>query len=655
MVRLTPSAIALVIFALPATAADPMLPQAGPASRLANALLANDIEAARGLIDGPPPDAAPADWVAVAAQATRILDWPTAVCDSFREEVGEKVSMASSRGTIAGTVAGVSGNEVRLRIPIGKGFVEESVNVFALTPAERDRRLKGYTAAEREIVAALGAARANKSEEAAEILRKVSGAPLAVHLLAALQSAHSDTLEREAERALRQLLDRAGFGSERAPSDQLLDAIRGKEFGATVAPMIREQAAGFTNRFSQTQAANSWAKICAALAAANMRSRSLDDAEVAEAIAALKIKNPGDGDLKVGHVIRDGKVELNLSGNAKLKDLSPLEKLPICDLDLTGTGVRSLVPLKSMPLERLVLDGTPLASLRGIEGCPLRTISLTNTAIADLRPLKGAPLDSVNLYRSKIKSLSGLEGAPLSDLNITETSIADLQPLAGAPLTNLNATSCVSLVDIRPIANAPLQSLYLFGSSVSDFRPIAQMPLKTLHCMRLADLSVLATAPLEWLLIYYSPVTDLRPLAGKQITTLNIDYCPDLSDLSPLAGIPLATLDLTACPKVDNLAPLRGSSLTTLVLDGTSVDDDDMAVIRDGLPNLVTLFLNGCKKVNDLQFLLSLKSLSAVSLPPGINAIPVLEKHPAIAAIYENGLAIPVKEYIASHGGKKGE
>ncbi|HPA19850.1 MAG TPA: hypothetical protein PLU30_19020 [Verrucomicrobiae bacterium] len=636
-------------------AAEPVRMGQDPLDRLAKALLDNDTDAAQKLANDPRPDGAPLDWKAIAAQALRILKWPTVVGDSFREDVGKTVMIVSPRGTFAATVAGVTGNEVRLRVSAGKGFVEETLNVATLTEVERARRLKGYTETEKVIVEALDALRAGLVDEATETLRNVADAPLAAHLLASLQSAQSESLERDAERALRQLLDKAGFGSERAPTDQLLDAVQGKEFGASLAPVLREQATVFTNRFSQTKVANTWALIAAALAEAGIRSRRTGDADVATAIDALKRKNSIDGTLKAGHLIRDGKVELDLSGNARLKDLSPLEKLPICDLDLTGTGVRSLVPLKAMPLERLILDGTPVESLRGIEGCPLRTLSLTNAAITDLRAIKGAPLESLNLYRSRIKTLAGLEGAPLKDLTIAETLIADLKPLTGTPLTNLNASACAALIDIRPLSRAPLQSLYLWGSNVSDYRPLAEMPLKILHCMYLADLSPLATAPLDWLIISTSTLTDLRPLAKKQITVLAFNYCPALSDLSPLAGMPLISLDLTGCPRVNDLSSLRGMPLTTLLLDGTSAGNDDMAMVRDSLPNLVTLFLNGCRKVNDLQFLLSLKSLSAVSLPPGVNAIPVLEKHAAIATVYENGLPIPVKEYIASHSGKRGE
>ncbi len=626
-----------------------------PQDQLAAAILNNDLATANKLIDGPRPDAAPEDWAMIAAQARRIIDWPTAVCASFQADIGKPVSVTSSRGTASGTVASVGANEIRLRVPVDNGFVGRAVNVLTLAAPDRDSRLAGYSDEEKMIITALVFLRSGRTSEATEALQKAAASPMAPHILATLQRIQFAELEEEATSALRRLLEQAGFGDKREPDDQLLTAIRTQAFGPVAAPVIQKQAADFTARFGLTHVAYEWAAITAALATIGPRPQVLEETEVEKAIAALKTKNRIEGDLLAFPEIHGGRVDLILSGNERLKDISGLEKLPVRDLDLTGTGVRSLLPLKSMPLERLILDGTPITSLRGIEGCPIRSLSMTNTAVTDLKPLKGTPLESANLNRSQVRSLAGLEGAPLSDLNISETPVSDIKALAGAPLTNLNASVCGALTDIRPLASSPLQYLYLWGSSVSDFRPLAKMPLRTLHCTRLEDLGLLAEAPLESLIISYSALTDLLPLAGKPITSLSLTYCPKLSDLSPLRGLPLVTLDLTDCPKINDLSPVKGMPLTTLVIDGTSLDDKDMAAIADALPNLVTLFMARCKKINSLDFLLSFKSLAAVSLPPGVNAVPALEKHPSITTIYENGVPIDVKAYIASHGGGSGK
>lgn len=648
--------VALVFFGgVAASPAEPGASGPTPLDQLAAAILNNDLATANRLINGPTPDAAPEDWAAIAAQARRIIDWPTAVCASFQADIGKPVSITSSRGTASGTVASVGANEIRLRVPVENGFVGRTVSVLTLADPDRDSRLVGYSDEEKMIITALVFLRSGRTSEATEALQNAAASPLAPHLLATLQRIQFAELEEEATSALRRLLDQAGFGDAREPNNQLLAAIRTQAFGPVAAPVIQKLAADFTARFGLTHVAYEWAAITAALATIGPRPQVLEETEVEKAIAALKTKNRIEGDLLAFPEIHGGRVDLILSGNERLKDISGLEKLPVRDLDLTGTGVRSLLPLKSMPLERLILDGTPITSLRGIEGCPIRSLSMTNTAISDLKPLKGAPLESANLNRSQVRSLAGLEGAPLSDLNISETPVSDIKALAGAPLTNLNASVCAALTDIRPLASSPLQYLYLWGSGVFDFRPIAKMPLRVLHCMRLEDLGLLAEAPLEWLIISYSGLTDLRPLGGKPITSLSLTYCPKLSDLSPLRGMPLVTLDLTDCPKINDLAPLQGMPLTTLVIDGTSLDDKDMAAIADALPNLVTLFMARCKKINSLDFLISLKSLAAVSLPPGVNAVPALEKHPSITAIYENGVPIDVKEYIASHGGGTGK
>lgn len=634
------------------SAADPVVPPPDPIETLSAALLTGNDDTVRDLVAGPLPAAAPGNWRAIAAMAGRVIDWQSAVAKSFQEDMGKTVMVVSPTGSFTATVTGVNPREVRLRVFAQKGFEEQSLSFVNLTAIERERRLAGYTDEEKAVIAALSAVRSGLFQEAGDRLAEFGDSPLVAILISSIQRMQSDALEREADQNLRQLLDRAGLAAEVTPDERLLNIVRTRQFGARQAPDIREHATSFTNRFSQTQVGIAWSNLVELLCGAGLHPGIQDDANVAAAIAELQKKNASQENLQAGHIIHDGKLELDLSGNTRLKDISPLEKLRICDLDLTATGVRSLTSLRSMPLERLVLDGTQLQSLNRVQGCPLHTLSLTNAEIADLRPLKGAPLASINLYRSKVKSLAGLEGAPLKDVTIAETYVSDLKPLAGAPLTNLNASACPAVVDLRPLAGAPLESLYLFGTSVSDFRPLDRMPLKVLHCTLLADLSPLGESPLEWLVISGAQLSDLRPLRGKQITMLTLSFCPNLSDLSPLRGMPLTTLDLTGCPKISDLSPLREMPLTTLVIDGTSVDDDDTAIVGQTMPNLSTLFMSGCKKINDLTFLLSLKSLSAVSLPPGVNAVPVLQKHAAIAVVYENGVAVPVKDYIASKTGK---
>ena len=78
--------------------------------------------------------------------------------------------------------------------------------------------------------------------------------------------------------------------------------------------------------------------------------------------------------------------ELNLSGTG-IKSLNYLKGMPLKKLNLSHTNVDDIVDLKNLPLEEIDLQGTYVNRLESLRYCPLRKINLPDFPIS-LRPLK---------------------------------------------------------------------------------------------------------------------------------------------------------------------------------------------------------------------------------------------------------------------------
>jgi Protein kinase domain len=156
--------------------------------------------------------------------------------------------------------------------------------------------------------------------------------------------------------------------------------------------------------------------------------------------------------------IKDGRCVLNLADRREVKDLSPLDGLPIQVLVLTGCSqVRDLAPLRALPLEEL---------------------DVSNTGVTDLEPLRGLRLTRLNVGGTRVNDLGPLAGMPLTHLNIRSCAVAELEPLRGLPLSYLDLTSCDRVTDLAPLARAPLRRLFLDFSGVRDLTPLDGAPLE---------------------------------------------------------------------------------------------------------------------------------------------------------------------------------
>ncbi|CAN5163459.1 hypothetical protein BH23VER1_BH23VER1_16720 [soil metagenome] len=107
------------------------------------------------------------------------------------------------------------------------------------------------------------------------------------------------------------------------------------------------------------------------------------ESRIQGALDGLRESNGSDSIENHSFNVFRGGSHLNLSGNAKLRDISALRPIPIHGLDLSGTSVDDLSPLEGKQLERLWIDDTPVASLAPLSGMPLETLAFENTKVKD--------------------------------------------------------------------------------------------------------------------------------------------------------------------------------------------------------------------------------------------------------------------------------
>ncbi|MCM8536573.1 MAG: protein kinase [Lentisphaeraceae bacterium] len=91
------------------------------------------------------------------------------------------------------------------------------------------------------------------------------------------------------------------------------------------------------------------------------------------------------------------KYHLSLARNSSLYTIRMLKKLPISELDLTGTTIKDISPLKGMPLEKLILKNTNVSEIESLKGLPLKYLDLSGTTAGWLKPLENSAIETLIL------------------------------------------------------------------------------------------------------------------------------------------------------------------------------------------------------------------------------------------------------------------
>ncbi len=280
-------------------------------------------------------------------------------------------------------------------------------------------------------------------------------------------------------------------------------------------------------------------------------------------------------------------------GKGRLHDLSPLQGMPLTELDCVDTQVSDLSPLKGLPLTKLLLTSTETWDLSPLQGMPLTTLDCTGTQVFDLSPLTGMPLKSLNCGSTPVFDLSPLKGMPLDSLLCGQSSVFDLSPLQGLPLTMLSFDN-TPVWDLSPLRGMKLTSASLGGTKVTDLSLLQGMKLTYLKCdiNQISDLSPLKEMPLTKLICRITSVSDLSPLNRMPLTFLDLAFT-SVSDPSPLLDCKsLKSLNVTktaltaagvvALQKALPNCKIDWDGLAQPALTAGIVEDIDVLLLGDG-------------------------------------------------------------------------
>ncbi len=201
--------------------------------------------------------------------------------------------------------------------------------------------------------------------------------------------------------------------------------------------------------------------------------------------AEPRVEVPEDADVVTDVVdenwIREVRAEPpQLQLNAVLRKLAKLN--PQFDW-LTGSGW-----VEPYGVIRITLDADVISDLR-----PLKAIETLNTIrcrgsdpglgkITDLSPLSGLALEEFHCRNNpNLKDLSPIRLGDLVFLDASYTGIQTLEGISKAPLVQLKIEG-TAISDLSPISKMrTLHRLYCEGCPITDFRPIASLPLKQIR------------------------------------------------------------------------------------------------------------------------------------------------------------------------------
>jgi len=170
--------------------------------------------------------------------------------------------------------------------------------------------------------------------------------------------------------------------------------------------------------------------------------------------------------------------KLRLSTN-DITDLYPLQKLTrLVELDLTyNANLSDISPLTELKrLEHLRLGLTKVADLSSLTGLPLQYLDISFSKVIDLSPLRDAPLTTFVANDTSIADLTAIANKPFKELYIDYTLIDDIRMLSN--LTNLRVLSArdTAIDDVNVVKKAKeLDELALSGTKMLDLDVLSQL------------------------------------------------------------------------------------------------------------------------------------------------------------------------------------
>ena len=205
-----------------------------------------------------------------------------------------------------------------------------------------------------------------------------------------------------------------------------------------------------------------------------------------DAVTSAKVETPADALTSVSddvdeRWIRDVQAKLpQLQLNAVLMKLARLN--PKFDW-LTGSGWVEPYGVIRITLDAdVVSDLRPVMALQQLSVIRCRGSAPGMGTVKDLSPLSGLKLQELHCPNNPLlKDLSMIRLENLTFLDATYTSLESLNGLEKAPLNQLKIIG-TNISDLTPLRKMKtLHRLYCNGCPITDFRPIAQLPLRQIR------------------------------------------------------------------------------------------------------------------------------------------------------------------------------
>lgn len=149
--------------------------------------------------------------------------------------------------------------------------------------------------------------------------------------------------------------------------------------------------------------------------------------------AALTAGGAQRADARAVKILSDETIDI-IVNREELKSIAPLEGLPISSLDISQSNVTDLSPIAQMPLRRLKIGNLRVADFAPIAQCTkLDSLWCWRSGLRDLTPLQNLPLTEFIAHGNPLTDLKPLAGKPLKLVRLDNTPVTDLAPLAACP------------------------------------------------------------------------------------------------------------------------------------------------------------------------------------------------------------------------------
>ncbi|MFO7871802.1 MAG: protein kinase [Kiritimatiellia bacterium] len=532
------------------------------------------------------------------------------ILESFKKDAGRSVTVELKRGKKRVEVQKVLAGRVyaRQKIGIGNAVSEISFGVDDLSLRERLKRMETMD----ESCAALMKGLMAYSSGAFSHARRYFGgmkSPLGKYLVSYIDDRMAESMEEEAEKALRYLLGSVGMKVDEFNPGEWAGNIKLADFSPKAAERCSTGAERYREMYGGTRFARRAEPVLEALETVKTEApepekperpapKTIEPPEVsllselkaiegnADAVRNLLLqRNPAlTGENISMETDEAGKVtELRIRGTglrdigpvAALTDLKSFDYSGETELGIEEQGIlKDISSLRGLALTELRVSNCRIYNIDVLNRMPLNMVNLSHTAVRNLSALEGLPIEHLNLRGTKITSILQLGGLSLKYLNLADTDVRRLRPLGGMPLTHL-VLSKIKAYDFTALKQLEkVRILNVNGTQFGDIGLLEGMPLKQLHARetKVQDISGLAEfKELECLDISGTRVSDfasLRQLPLKELYMHNTRF----SDMNILNGKKLERLDIGET-RVDSLWALRGMPLRFLNIEKTGVDD----------------------------------------------------------------------------------